>query len=464
MAAERAKRERPRWRAALGSIRFRITAVATIVVAAVLVFTGLVAVIAQRRALTDNLDDRLRQRASDIAALVEEGTVPATLAVGTIDDTIAQLVDADGDVVAATANAVGAAVVAEPPPAGESEQLRTVGSLPEIEDESFRLLSVRIDTADGEFVLHVAAESESVDESVGVLTTILVVTFPVVLVVLAAIIWLVVSRALRPVESIRAEVARIGGSELDRRVPQPATQDEISRLANTMNDMLGRLEEAHHRQQRFVADASHELRSPLTSIRAELEVDLAHPDTADLDATHRSVLEETERLQRLVDDLLRLARSDAGASERQRVPVDLDEIVLEAADAARARGRVEVETSEVSGAQVLGDHDQLGRAVRNLLENAERHASSTVTLGLDEHGGTVELTVADDGPGIPPDQAERVFERFTRVDDARDREHGGTGLGLAITREIVVLHGGTIVVDVATTSGARFLATFPTAR
>lgn len=464
MAAETAPRDRPspRWRVLLGTIRFRITAVATVVVAVVLVFAGFVAVAAQRRALTDNLDDRLRQRAGDILALVEEGTVPRTLAGGTVDDTIAQLVDSDGDVVAATANALGAPAAAPAPPAEDVEELRTVDGLSGIEDESFRLLSFRFDTARGAFVLHVAAESETVEESVGVLAVILGVTFPIVLVVLAVIIWLVVGRALRPVESIRAEVARIGGAALDRRVPEPATHDEVQRLAHTMNDMLGRLEDAHRRQQRFVSDASHELRSPLTSIRSELEVDLAHPETADLGSTHRSVLEEVERLQRLVDDLLHLARTDASAGQPERIPVDLDEIVLRVADTARARGRVGVDTSAVSGAQVVGDPERLARAVRNLVENAERHAATTVSLTLGEAGGTVRLTVTDDGPGIPADRAERVFERFARVDDARDRGGGGTGLGLAITREIAGLHGGTVAVDTGWAHGARLVLTLPT--
>ncbi len=463
MVAEPATPEGSRWRAALGSIRFRITAVATVVAAAVLVFTGLVAVLAQRRALTDNLDDRLRQRAGDVTALVEDGTVPEQVALGTVDDTVVQLVGPDGQVVAASANATGAPPVAGPPPAGTSEELGTVGNLPGVEEESFRLLSVPIGTVDGDFVLHVAAETESVDESVAVLTVVLAITFPIVLVVLAVLIWLVVRRALRPVESIRTEVARISGSELDRRVPESPARDEISRLAHTMNEMLDRLEDAHDRQQRFVADASHELRSPLTGIRTELEVDLVHPETADLVATHRSILEEVERLQRLVGDLLLLARGDARASTARAVTVDLGEILLQVADSVRSAGRLEVDTTAVSNVLVLGNPDELDRALRNLLENAQRHAVRSITLGLDERDGTVQLIVADDGPGIPPDQAERVFERFARIDDARDRARGGTGLGLAITRANVERHGGTVAVDTTSPEGARFVVTLPAA-
>jgi signal transduction histidine kinase len=228
-----------------------------------------------------------------------------------------------------------------------------------------------------------------------------------------------------------------------------------------MNAMLDRVESATARQQRFAADASHELRSPLTRIRAELEVDLAHPEQADLAATHRSVLEDATQLQRLVDDLLHLARVDAGAVSNRREPVDLDDIVLRDARRLRADGRVQIDISGVSAAQLRGDADELARAVRNLTDNAVRHATSTVTLTLAEHGGRAVLTVADDGPGIPPAEQERIFERFARLDDARNADTGGTGLGLAITRDIVERHHGTIEIDSDHAPGARFRITLP---
>jgi signal transduction histidine kinase len=224
--------------------------------------------------------------------------------------------------------------------------------------------------------------------------------------------------------------------------------------------MLGRLDDATQRQHRFVADASHELRSPLTGIRTQLEVDLLHPEHADWEATEKSVLDDTVRLQRLIDDLLVLARTDAAPTDAtHRETVDLDEIVL--AESRRLAGHTThtVDTSAVSGAQLSGNADQLTRAVRNLLDNANRYADSTVVVSLEENDERVVLTIADDGPGIPSEEQERIFERFTRLDNARTRETGGTGLGLAITHDVVVSHGGTITLE--NEPGARFTLTFP---
>ena len=254
----------------------------------------------------------------------------------------------------------------------------------------------------------------------------------------------------------------IGAEDLHRRVPEPKTADEIGGLARTMNAMLARLEDSTDRQRRFVADASHELRGPLTGIRAQLEVDLAHPERADWEATERDVLDDAIRLQRLVGDLLTLATMDASAlDDSHRAPVDLDEIVLTEARRLRSRTTHHVDTPGVSGAQVEANADQLVRAVRNLLDNAARHARSTVTVTLRETESDVVMTVADDGPGIPVERREQVFERFTRLDDARTRDRGGTGLGLAITREVVTAHGGTI--SITNTPGACFTVVLPLA-
>jgi signal transduction histidine kinase len=448
---------RSRLRRATGSVQFRVTALAVLAVAAVLVATGVGLVVAQRRLLTANVEYALRLGADDLAARVAAGPVGGTIT--GIESSTAQVVTPDGRVLAASADVRGLAPIGQPPPAGHRQSIRTVTSVPG-DSIRFRLLSRRVDGRDGPVVLHVASALDDVEESTRVLATTLTVAIPALTAVLAALIWTLVGRTLRPVEAIRAEVAAIGGADLHRRVPRPDGDDEIARLARTMNAMLDRVEDATGRQQRFVADASHELRSPLTRIRSELEVDLAHPDTAALAATQRSVLEETVALQRLVEDLLHLARSDAGALTTRRELVDLDDIVLRAAARLRADGRVKVDISAVSAAQVHGDPDQLARTVRNLTDNAARHADSTVTLTLTERDHTAVLSVADDGPGIPADQHDRVFERFTRLDEARTT--GGTGLGLAITREIVRRHHGTIAVDPSHHPGTRFVVTLPT--
>jgi signal transduction histidine kinase len=443
----------------VGTLRFRITALATLVVLAVLVIAGVGLVVAQRRLLTENLDDALRQRADDLGTLVTRRHVPPTLP--NTEDVLLQIVTPDGAVLAASPNVAGEPPIGRPPPAGQTQALGTVEH-PRVGADPLRILSRRVEGRDGTVVLKVAAPLDDVNDSTRVLATTLSIALPAVAALLAALIWALVGGTLRPVEAIRARVASIGGTDLRQRVPDPGGDDEIARLSRTMNAMLDRLQDATGRQQRFVADASHDLRSPLTRIRSELEVDLAHPETADLAATHRSVLDEITALQRLVEDLLLLARSDAGALTLRRQPVDLDDIVMSDAARLRADGRVHVESTAVSAAQVHGDPDQLTRAIRNLIDNAARHARTTITLTLTEHDHTAVLGIADDGPGIPTDQHQRVFERFTRLDDARTTT-GGSGLGLPIARDIIQRHDGTITIDPDHHPGTRLVITLPTA-
>jgi signal transduction histidine kinase len=444
------------------TVRFRITAYATLAVIVVLVAAGVGLVVTQRRQLTENLDEGIRQQASQIAALVEGDDLPAILTGLGEDDNVAQVVTADGDVVAASRNVLGRPPVAEPPPAGRSQAVRTVDDIP-VDEASYRLVSRRVEDpqSGSDAVVYVAGALEDVEESTTALATSLLVAIPAVALLLALLVWWLVGRTLRPVEAIRAEVAEIGGGELHRRVPVPPGDDEVARLAHTMNDMLGRVDDAAQRQQRFIADASHELRSPLTRIRSTLEVDAAHPGGADTADTHRSVLAETLGLQRLVDDLLHLARSDAAVPKPAKVPVDLDDLVVRQARRLRADGRVTVDMSGVTAAQVHGDAEQLARALGNITDNAARHADGTVTFSLAEREGNAVLTVGDDGPGIPVQDRDRVFERFTRLDDARGVTTGGAGLGLAIAREIVERHDGTVTVDPDHEGGARFVVTIP---
>jgi signal transduction histidine kinase len=457
MAADRPPRGRTRQ--VVGTLRFRITALAALAVIAVLVSTGIGLIIAQRRLLTENVQDTIREQADDLGTLVAGGPVPRTLT--NPEDLLVQIVTPEGDVLAASPNIAGAPPLGRPPPPGQTEVLRTVQHS-RVAADALQLLSRRVQSRDGPVVLQVASPLDDVNDSTRILATTLSVAVPAVAALLAALIWTLVGRTLRPVEAIRAQVASIGGTDLHSRVPHPDGDDEIARLGRTMNAMLDRLEDATARQQRFVADASHDLRSPLTRIRSELEVDLAHPGTADLAATHRSILDEITTLQRVVENLLHLARGDAGALTTHREPVDLDDIVLGDAGRLRADGRVDVDITAVSAAQVHGDSDQLTRAIRNLIDNAARHARTTVTLTLTELDHTAVLGVADDGPGIPIDQHEWVFERFTRLDDARTTT--GSGLGLAIARDIIERHGGTISIDPDHHPGTHLVITLPTTR
>lgn len=438
-----------------GTIRFRITAMATVVVAVVLVVAAIALVLTQQRLLTRSLDETIDTRADDLEAALGLPSFDASIERFTDEDDLVQVIDDDGLVVAASPTADAIAPLWSGVPTSQVVSTRSSAGA------DLRVLARPVQVDDRPAVLVVASRLDDVDEATRILVVSLAITVPLIVGILAGLVWWVVGRTLRPVGAIRSEVASIGGHDLHRRVPVPEVDDEIARLASTMNTMLDRIEEASVRQQRFVADASHELRSPLTRIRSELEIDLAHPDTADATATHTSVLDEAISLQHLVDDLLVLARIDAGARSAVAAPVDLDDVVLSEARRLRDDDRITVDTSGVAPVQVLGRADQLNRVVRNLAENAQRHAATTVRLALAVRDGWAELIVADDGPGVPPDERERIFERFTRVDSARAAADGGAGLGLAIARELVESHDGTV--EVADRPGAVFVVRLPPA-
>ncbi len=432
------------------TIRFRITAIAVVLSGVLLAAVSLLTINALRWQLTDNLDEGLGQRADTIAAVVADRPPDQ---VSTDEDLLVQVVDTDGKVLASSANLAGAAPITSTQPG-----LRVVTNVPG-RNESFRVLIRQIDSSEGPVSLIVGINNDDVTEPATILSRLLAILVPAAVLLLGALVWWLTGRTLRPVERMRIEIAEITASNLGRRVAEPATGDEIDRLAHTMNDTLDRLEGAILRQQRFVADASHELRSPLTRIRSEIEIGIATGEPADQATRERSVLDETINLQHLVDDLLQLARSDEGLADSEFDPVDLDDIVLREARRLRERARVVVDTRSVSAAHISGDARQLTRAVRNLLDNAERHASSTATITLAEVDGQVRLTVADDGDGIPLEARQLIFERFARLDDARTRDAGGTGLGLAIVRDIIQRHGGTVTLDSG--PATRFVVALP---
>lgn len=293
------------------------------------------------------------------------------------------------------------------------------------------------------------------------------VTIPIVLVLMAVAMavtsWLT-RRALRRVERMRSEVELITEQSLDRRVPTVDAADGIDKLAHTMNDMLGRLESSRAQQTQLIADASHELRSPVAGLLAQLDVAAAYPDKTDTDVLLPKLRDEAQRLQVLVDDLLFLSRSDAagGSTADAFTTIAVDDLL--AAEAAHQRivdTAVTITVGEPTGAHVHGNPRDLARAVRNLGNNAVRHSESEVRLDARLDGPNVVLRVADDGPGVAPGDEERIFERFVRLDEARARDAGGAGLGLAIASEIAVGHGGTLRLAPATGGGATFELTLP---
>jgi len=432
------------------TIRFRIAAMAVAISSGLLIGVSLLMATALQWQLTDNLDEGLRQRADTIAAFVGD-TLPSELSAD--EDLLIQVIDSNGLVVSASANLAGAQPITSLRPG-----IRNISGVPG-RPEEFRVLVREVSLSSEQVTLLVGVNNDDVTDPVTILARLLAVIVPTVVLVLGALTWWLTGRTLRPVEKMRVELAEITGTNLGRRVAEPATGDEIDRLAHTMNETLERLEGAIRRQQRFVADASHELRSPLTRIRAELEVDLASGEPSDPTRTEQSVLDETIDLQQLVEGLLHLARGDDDVAHSDFRPVDLDDIVLREARRLRERGRVAVDLKGVGAAQTIGDPHQLARAVRNLLDNAERHAASTVTVGLDEIDGRVLLTVCDDGDGISPEDRDVIFERFTRLDEARARDTGGAGLGLAIVRDIITRHHGTVVLD--NRAATRFVVELP---
>ena len=449
------------------SVRLRIAITAMLVVLVTLLLGAIALRALQFDSLRSNIDDSLAVRAGDVEALLRDESLPALLTIRDAEEALVQVVGPNGVIVSASANAAQAPLlipdhIARAVATADKAHFATVPELP-IEDEEFRILGLPVLVDGARYEIYVAQSLDPAREAIAALTAGLALGVPVLTLFVGLLTWLLVGRALSPVEAIRREVAEITGSGLNRRVPAPNRDDEIGRLAQTMNAMLARLEAARDQQRRFVADASHELRSPITNIRAQLEVDQARPDAADPLATQQGVLAETLRLERLVDDLLLLARSDEETPAR-RAAVDLDDLLFqEVARADRAGAHVTVDTSRISGGQVLGDAGQLARMVANLLENALRFATARVELSLQETGGAVRLSVADDGPGIAEQDRERIFERFTRLDASRARAAGGAGLGLAIVREIVDRHGGTVRAQASAQGGAEFLVELPAA-
>jgi len=423
------------------SIRARVTAGATLFVAVILVVAAVIAVPVLGRVLTDSVAESVDQDLDSLESQLEAspGRAQAVVA-GIDDDLVVRLQTHDGTEVV---NDEDAAELADTD--GEDATAVTV------DDEAW--LSATEDTDAG--TLTVARSMEHVDDTVSATTVLLVVAVPLMVVLVGLVVWVVTGRALRPVERLRRQVDRIEASDLSRRV-DPG-DDELGALAATMNRMLSRLEQSQAVQRRFVSDASHELRSPLATMRQYAELAVAHPETVPTGELGEVVIAEGERMQDLVEGLLLLARLDEG-QRPPTAPVDLDDLVLREADRLRRTGghpgerstAVEVDTSGVGPGRVEGNDRLLARVVRNLVDNAARHAEGRITLRVrsesTERGQRVQFTVADDGAGVPSEDRERIFDRFTRLDEGRARDVGGSGLGLAIVCDVVEAHGGTVSV------------------
>lgn len=427
-------------------LRARLILLGVTGLSAGLALGGITLVAALNFALYNTVDDAARQTARGVAEIIDEqGAPPDPVPVSGVD-AIVQVIDVRSRVRSASIGADRLSPIVDGQELTRLRQGRplTVNGAYLGAEGPLRVVALEAGPEDDRLTVLVARSTSGAKQSVRAVALTLLVAFPLLVAVLAAVAWRVLGAAMRPVEALRRGAEEIKGGPA--RLPVPESRDEIHRLAVTLNDMLDRIAAARARQRAFTADAAHELRSPLTNLRTQLEVAQRLGPRTDWPAVAEDLMTDTERLIRLAEDLLLLARADdpaaAEAARRAAGPVDLAALVAEVASRYPSPP---VEAPPAAGpCWVLGDPDGLGRALSNLLDNAVRHTRSRVRVAVTADRADAVITVADDGPGIPPADRERVFERFTRLDDARARDAGGSGLGLAIVRELVRRHGGTI--------------------
>lgn len=434
-------------------LRLRITAVAVVVVGLALAAGSGLLVQQLRTSLIDTAASNAKLRAGSIATALAGNPNVDSAALSTFgdddEDEFIQILQG-ATVVASTAN------MADEPasPTGDNVDVP-------FDSDSFVVARADVTTSAGPRTVVVGASLEDARDATGSLIGLLLIGFPAMVLVVGAVTWFVVGRTLAPVDRIRREADEIGAAQLHRRLPEPARHDEIGRLADTMNRMLDRLDQGQKQQRQFVSDAAHELRSPIASIKQNVEVAAAYPDQLSAAELAETVLAESVRLERLVSALLSLARLDERDAPSSDGPVDLDDIVFEEAQRLRHTTSLRIDVTGVSAGRVAGDTSLLTQAIRNLVDNAQRHAATTIALTLAESGSTVVLDVEDDGPGIPARDRLRVFERFVRLDEARARDDGGSGLGLAIVDTIVTAYGGTVAVSDSRFGGALVRVSLP---
>lgn len=427
-----------------GGIAIRSALVAAVVVLASLVIVGSASVALLYRSMCADVDDAAKARAAAVAERLRteppDELEPVLLAT---DQRIVavQVIDSDGQVVGRSESAPKDMLIK----LQDSNFRDSRVGVPSTADDDIRVAAETVSGRKGEYTVLVGGGIEPIESMVSTVATMLAITAPVVAVVAAAATYLLVRRSLRSVDAIRSRVSEISTSDLGERVPVPDRADEISALAVTMNEMLSRIEAGHTAQRRFVGDASHELRSPLATVISALEIAQTHPEVFDKSLVQTALLPEAHRMQYLVEDLLLLARADEHGLPMRRTEIDLDD--LAATEVARLKRETPLRVSaQLAAVKVTGDALGVARVLRNLADNAARHAAAEVSIVVRAADGSAYLQVCDDGPGIPVAERDRVFERFVRLDADRSRQGGGSGLGLAIVAEIVATHEGTVTV------------------
>jgi two-component system, OmpR family, sensor kinase len=446
-------------------IRLRLTLAFALAMAVVLAAVGAFLYIRLGNALEEQLDEAIEARAGTIAGLVRERGEPRGKLPAGDDEGFAQVVAPDGTLLASTpAVASGALVSGTEVERGRTESyFVTRDALAALEGEPARLLVRPVESEGETFVLVVGASLEEREEALDGLLAQLFVVGPLALLLASVAGYFLAAAALRPVDAMRRRAAQVSSERPGERLPLPGARDEIRRLGETLNAMLGRLEAGLARERRFVADAGHELRTPLALLQTELELALRRPRSREeLDQVLRSAAVEVDRLTRLSEDLLVLARLDDGRLPLRRSPISPEDLLDTVARRFSPRAADEGRTLEVVASldePVVGDRLRLEQALGNLVDNALIHGAGTVRIEAERRDGHTELRVSDEGEGFPPEFLPRAFERFARADDARGR--GAAGLGLAIVDAVARAHGGTARAANGAVTGAVVSLTLP---
>ncbi|OLT35894.1 hypothetical protein BJF79_31760 [Actinomadura sp. CNU-125] len=440
-------------------IRVRVTLSAVLAMLVLSTVAYALMLVGLRRNVTADLYDELAADARRVTTIVRSDVLDDRQGrIFASSGELLQAVDARGRVIGASPSMHGRPPVAFPHPVANDRRDGRSCDIDAPGGECFLIVEYRVDLPQPVYVYALGHEPGLVPQPLA--ATLLGLGVPFLAALAGYLTWAAVGRTLRPVDAIRRELDEITATDLERRVPVPGKRDEVARLAESVNATLDRLEKAVARQRGFVSDVSHELRSPLTGLRMELELALSDPAGTDLTETLRALLANTDRVAAVADDLLALARLEADHNF-QREPVELTELTDQE---VLRRPRVHRVTVFSEGpVAVHGGRDELARLLTNLLDNADRHTSGEVTVVVRGEARSVVLEVIDDGPGIAPEDRERVFERFTRLADGRHRDAGGTGLGLSISRDIAEAHGGTLVLTERADGrpGARFVLRLP---
>ncbi|MCG2623723.1 ATP-binding protein [Arthrobacter sp. I2-34] len=407
---------------------------------------GLLLLVMLHSSLVHAAVDAATERRDEVARhLAREGLaeLPALLGPNGPPTQHVQVIDSRGKVVAAAGTASPARLVDRPLGPGQEYRSPLPGFLNVVDDNDLVVSAIGVTLPEGRYIVAVAASTSVQKDAVAAATWFMFAAAPVLLGITAAIMWTLVGRSLRPVERISRTVATINRHRLTERVEIPPTGDEIQHLASTMNDMLDRLEGSDRSQRHFVANASHELRSPLSTLTTGLEIAAADPSGGTWRQTAGILHAQALRMGLLVEDLLTLAKLDDEGLRFTMTDVDLDDVVHEEANRLRIVTRHAV-TENLVPARISGDAVRLGQVLRNILANAERHAAAAIAVAVATDGTNAVVTVDNDGDRIPAAERGRIFDRFVRLDQSRSRESGGSGLGLAISKEIIAAHHGTI--------------------